>query len=70
MVIKLSKDDLTNDHSPKIPGFFDVRRGVNPTFENFAATLSPVHKPDTNLIVSDFDTCRQSCHLTHPLLTD
>ena len=31
MVIKLSKDDLTNDHSPKIPGFFDVRRGVNPT---------------------------------------
>lgn len=40
MVIKLSKVDLTNDHSPKIPGFFDVRRGVNPTFENFAATLS------------------------------
>jgi hypothetical protein len=41
VVIKLSKVDLTNDHSPKIPGFFDVRRGVNPTFENFAATLSP-----------------------------
>lgn len=47
MVIKLSKVDLANDHSPKIPGFFDVRRGVKEVAIKWSA--APDMTPQTVL---------------------